>query len=82
MLKAYLCRSLGNGVEPLLRTLLEKAQYHFLYVRFQRDLLRMIDPKLWAKDHLPNADAPELQPEAVSGPNFVQALQQAVQGKP
>jgi flagellar biogenesis protein FliO len=48
----------------------------------QRMLLASSPSGVTLVSHLPNADAPELEPEAVSGQNFVQALQQAVQGKP
>ena len=48
----------------------------------QRMLLASSPSGVTLVSHLPNADAPELQPEAVTGQNFVQALQQAVQGKP
>lgn len=48
----------------------------------QRMLLASSPSGVTLVSHLPNADASELQPEAVTGPNFVQALQQAVQGKP
>lgn len=48
----------------------------------QRMLLASSPSGVTLVSHLPNADAPELEPAAVSGQNFVQALQQAVQGKP
>ena len=61
---------------------------HALYVvgyQQQRLLLASSPTGVTLVSHLPNADAPELAAtpavEPMSGPNFVQALQQAVQGK-
>ena len=57
---------------------------HALYVvgyQQQRLLLASSPTGVSLVSHLPNADAPEPQPDPVSSQNFVQALQQAVQGK-
>ncbi|HYV30132.1 MAG TPA: flagellar biosynthetic protein FliO, partial [Candidatus Binatia bacterium] len=58
---------------------------HVLYVvgyQQQRLLLASSPAGVMLLSHLPAADAVDLQPAQISSQNFVQALQQAVQGPP
>ena len=57
---------------------------HMLYVvgyQQQRLLLASSPAGVTLVSHLPAPDANEIEPQAVAGPNFLQALQQAVQRK-
>ena len=57
---------------------------HALYVvayQQQRLLLASSPNGVTLVSHLPPADSTEMEPSAVTNPNFVQVLQQAVQGK-
>ena len=57
---------------------------HALYVvayQQQRLLLASSPNGVTLVSHLPPADSIEMEPSAVTSPNFVQVLQQAVQGK-